>query len=63
MIDVALTFNGSGNENVVDVYPDVDFANGVSLKSVSDMVCEMDNVFALLSCFTSIPSTWCSSFR
>ena len=28
-IDIVLTFNGSGNENVVDVYSDADFANGV----------------------------------
>ena len=40
-IDVALTFNGSGNESVVHVYSDVDFANGVSLKSVSGMVVRM----------------------
>ena len=40
-IDVALTFNGSGNESVVDVYSDADFANGVSLKSVSGMVLRM----------------------
>ena len=37
-IDVVLTFNGSGNESVVDVYSDADFANGVSLKTVSGMV-------------------------
>ena len=40
-IDVALTFNGSGNESVVDVYSDADFSNGVSLKSVSGMVLRM----------------------
>ena len=40
-IDVALTFNGSGNESVVDVYSDDDFANGVSLKSVSGTVLRM----------------------
>ena len=40
-IDVVLTFNGSGNESVVDVYSDADFANGVSLKSVSGMVLRM----------------------
>ena len=40
-IDVVLTFNGSGNESVVDVYSDSDFANGVSLKSVSGMVLRM----------------------
>ena len=40
-IDVALTFNGSENESVVDVYSDADFANGVSLKSVSGMVLRM----------------------
>ena len=28
-IDVALTFNGSGNEIVVGVYPDADFGTGV----------------------------------
>ena len=32
-IDVVLTFSGSGNESVVDVYSDADIANGVSLKS------------------------------
>ena len=37
-IDVVLTFNGSRNESVVDVYSDADFATGVSLKSVSGMV-------------------------
>ena len=40
-IDVLLTFNGSRNESVVDVYSDADCANGVSLKSVSDMVLRM----------------------
>ena len=40
-IDVVLTFNGSGNESVVDVYSDADLANGVSLKSVSGMVSRM----------------------
>ena len=40
-IDVVLTFNGSGNESVVDVYCDANFANGVSLKSVSGMVLRM----------------------
>ena len=40
-IDVVLTFNGSGNGSMVDVYPDADFANGVSLKSVSGMVLRM----------------------
>ena len=39
--DVVLTFNGSGNESVVDVYSDADFANGVSIKSVSGMVLRM----------------------
>ena len=33
------TFNGSGS--VIDVYFDADFANGVSLKSVSGMVLRM----------------------
>ena len=40
-IDVILTFNGSGNESVVDVYSNANFANGVSLKSVSGMVLRM----------------------
>ena len=40
-IDVLLTFNGSGNESLVDVYSDAGFANGVSLKSVSGMVLRM----------------------
>ena len=40
-IDVVLTFNGSGNESVVDVYSDADFATGVSLKSVPGMVLRM----------------------
>ena len=40
-IDVALTFNGSGNESVVDVYSDADFTNGVSLQIVSGMVLRM----------------------
>ena len=40
-IDIALTFNGPGNESVVDVYFDANFANGVSLKSVSGMVLRM----------------------
>ena len=34
-IDVGLTFNGSGNEDVVDVFSDADFANSASIKSVS----------------------------
>ena len=38
MIDVGLTFNGSGKEDVVDVYSDADFANSGSMKSVSGMV-------------------------
>ena len=37
-IDIVLTFNGSRNESVVDVYSDADFANGAILKSVSGMV-------------------------
>ena len=41
MIDVVLTFNGSGNQSVVAVYSDADFANGVSWKSVSGMVLRM----------------------
>ena len=36
-IDVVLTFNGSRNESVADVYSDADFANGASLKSLSSM--------------------------
>ena len=40
-IDVVLTFNGSGNKSVVDVYSDADFANGVSLKSVFGMALRM----------------------
>ena len=39
--DVGVTFNGSGNEDVVDVFSDADFANNVSMKSVSDMVLHM----------------------
>ena len=30
-IDVGLTFNGSGNEHVVDVFSDADFANSASM--------------------------------
>ena len=40
-IDVVFTLNGSGNESVVDVYSDADFANGVSLQSVSGMLLRM----------------------
>ena len=40
-IDVVMTFNGSGNERVVDLYSDAEFANGISLKSVSGMVWRM----------------------
>ena len=40
-IDVALTFDGSGNESVDYVYSDADFANGVDLKIVSGMVLRM----------------------
>ena len=40
-IDVGLTFNGSGNEDVVDVFPDADFANNVTMTSVSGMVLRM----------------------
>ena len=32
-INVVLKSNASGNESVVEVYSDADFANGVSLKS------------------------------
>ena len=37
-IDAVLTFNGTGNESVVDMYSDADFVNGVSLKTVSGMM-------------------------
>ena len=50
MVDVVLTFNGSGNERVVDVYSDADFANGVSLKSVSGMVLRMCGNCVFLRC-------------
>ena len=40
-IDVFLTFNGVGNESVVDVYSDAGFAKGVSLESVSGIVLRM----------------------
>ena len=40
-IDVGLTFNGSGGEDVVDVFLDEDFANGANMKSVSGMVVRM----------------------
>ena len=40
-IDVVLTFKCLGNESMVDMYSDADFANGVSLKSVSCMVLRM----------------------
>ena len=33
-IDVVLTFNGSGNEGVVDVYSDADFAYGLWFRAV-----------------------------
>ena len=39
--DVGLTFNGSGGEDVVDVFSDADFANSASMKSVSGMVVRM----------------------
>ena len=39
--DVGLSFNGSGGEDVVDVFADADFANSVSMKSVSGMVVRM----------------------
>ena len=41
MIDVFLIFNGSGNESVVDMYSDANYANGASQKSVSGMVVRM----------------------
>ena len=37
-IDVGLTFYCSGNEDVVYVFSDADFANDASMKSVSGMV-------------------------
>ena len=40
-IDVGLTFDGSGNEDLVDVYSDADFANNASMQSVSGMVVRM----------------------
>ena len=40
-IEVGLTFNGSGNRDVVDVFSEVDFANSVSMKCVSGMVLRM----------------------
>ena len=49
-IDIVLTFNGSGNESVVDVYSDADFANGVSVKSVSGMVLTLQAVHTLFVC-------------
>ena len=39
--DVGLDFNGSGGEDVVDVFSDADFANSASMKSVSSMVVRM----------------------
>ena len=59
MIDVVLTFNGSGNEIVVDAYSDADFANGVILKSVSGMVLRMYGkcVFGVLRDKTSLLGT------
>jgi hypothetical protein len=39
--DVGLTFNGSGGEDVVDVFSDADFASSASMKSVSGMVVRM----------------------
>ena len=40
-IDVGLTFNGSGNDDVMDVFSYADFANSVSMKSVSGMILRM----------------------
>ena len=40
-IDVGFTFDGSGSEDVVDVFSDADFANSASMKSVSGMVVRM----------------------
>ena len=36
--DIGLTFNGSGGEDVVDVFSDADFANSAGMKSVSGIV-------------------------
>ena len=49
MIDVALTFNGLGNESAVDVYPDADYANGAGLKSVSGMVLRLHGNYVFWS--------------
>ena len=40
-IDVVLTYNGAGNESVVDMYSDTDCASGASLKSISGTVLRM----------------------
>ena len=40
-IDVGLTCNGSGRQDVVDVLSDADFANSASMQSVSGMVVRM----------------------
>ena len=39
--DVNLTFNGSGNEDLVDVFFDTDFGNSAIVRSVSGMVLRM----------------------
>ena len=52
-IDVVLTFNGAGNESVVDVYSDADFANGVSLKSTLDarLISSVSGMVLSMYCF------------
>ena len=40
-IDAGMTFNGSGNEDVVHVFSDADFANSASVKSVSGIMLRM----------------------
>ena len=46
-IEVGLTFNGSGNQDVVDLFSDATFANSVSMNRVSGMVLRTygNNVF------------------
>ena len=40
-LDVAFTFNGSGNKDAEDVFSDADVAKSASMKSVSGMVLPM----------------------
>ena len=40
-IDVDMTFNGSGNEDLADLFSDAEFANSAGIKSVSGMVLRM----------------------